>query len=336
MNEEQKLVNPWQNLEVPSDKVNLTSRRVNAESPWDIFWAIDSMRNRLLLMEFSSSIDISGKLPNLRGIDVKVLSETSTESNILLVCLLESENSDIFHQLCLDIISAAEQAETEKGAVQSFLMRTWRWHKMLERGGNYAILSYEEQKGLIAELFALESILFPILGFDLAVKAWQGPLGAIKDFEIGSNSIEVKAKKSPTIPEIRISSAYQLDTTDIENLFLSVVEVIKQSGIGKDTFTIIEFVDRIISMIGDESPASLDMLLQKIIAAGLDLEDDYSDYLWSIGNHTLYLVSDNFPKIIPSSYARGVKNVNYTVVLDECEKFIVTIEDIRNEVKQNE
>lgn len=332
MSEENKAANPWQNLDVPSDKVNLTSRRVSADSPWDIFWAIDSLRSKLLLLEFSSSIDVSGKLPNLRGIDVKMLQQASPESNILLVGLLESENSDIFHQLCLDIISATEQAETEEGAVQSFLMRTWRWHKMLERGGNYGKLSYEELKGLIAELHTLESILFPLLGIDSTVRAWQGPLGAIKDFEIGSNSIEVKAKKSPTIPEIRISSAYQLDTTDIENLFLSVVEVIEQSGAGKDTFTIVEFVSKIISVIGEESPVSLDIFMQKIAIAGLDLEDDYSDYIWSIGNHALYEVSEDFPKIIPSSYERGVKSVNYIIQLDECEKFIATIEDLRNKV----
>ena len=66
------------------------------------------------------------------------------------------------------------------------LSRTWRWHHLL-RGGRGTLLSPEEQKGLLGELFVLERLLLPRMDASSAVTAWRGPLGAPKDFEIAKS-----------------------------------------------------------------------------------------------------------------------------------------------------
>ena len=74
------------------------------------------------------------------------------------------------------------------------LSRTWRWHHLL-RGGRGTLLSPEEQKGLLGELFVLERLLLPRMDASSAVTAWRGPLGAPKDFEAARVAIEAKARR---------------------------------------------------------------------------------------------------------------------------------------------
>ena len=94
--------------------------------------------------------------------------------------LLDSTQRDIFQTLCEDIISAAaRRPKSEAGAVSAALSRTWRWHHLL-RGGRGTLLSPEEQKGLLGELFVLERLLLPRMDASSAVTAWRGPLAAPK------------------------------------------------------------------------------------------------------------------------------------------------------------
>ncbi len=331
-----KLNNPWSGMELPLYEASLTSRRVSEIISWDIFWAIDFAQNKLMIMEFNDSIDISGKLPQLRGLDIELFPQPQRKKTILAIRLLENNNSDIFHQLCLDIISATEKVETEKGAVQSFLMRTWRWHRMLERGGVYPKLSREEQKGLIAELYVLERILFALIGISHSIKAWVGPLGAPKDFAIGNICLEAKAKRSPTIAKVTISSANQLDTSDIRKLYLHVSEVEEQAHPDSEGFTIVDQAKNIQNKIMAEAPLMLDMYIEKLQAVGLDFEDDYSEYFWMLGKHELYEVLDNFPRVVPSMLSEGVVELGYAITLDECERFKVGIHSLRKEINKDD
>jgi len=331
-----KYSNPWDKLEKPLDGNSYTIRRVSEDIEWDIFWAIDYAANKLLIMEFNSSIDITDRLPKLRGLNIEISPSPSQNKHIIVVKLLESGNSDIFSHLCSDIIHAVNQVETEEGAVKTFLMRTWRWHRMLASGGKYQKLSPDEQKGLIAEFYILEQILFPIIGIDASVRTWKGPLDALHDFEIDEVHLEAKARKASPDPKISISSPGQLDSSGVTKLYLHVSEINEQIGSNKDSFTVIEVAEKIKSKIIAHSPVSLDMYLEKLFSAGLDVTDDYSEEQWQFGEHDLYEVTDGFPRITLDMCSDGITELTYRLLVNKCKKFKVNVEDFRKEISADE
>ena len=149
---------------------------VDANLPWDFFWARGLDGRVLLTLSHATGSAPTTTLPRLRDIEVTLSPPDDFK-------LLDSNQRDIFQTLCRDIISAAAQVESEAEAVSAALMRTWRWHHLL-RGGRGTLLSPEEQRGLLGELFVLERLLLPRIDASSAVTAWRGPLGAPKDFEI--------------------------------------------------------------------------------------------------------------------------------------------------------
>ena len=127
---------------------------------------------------------VGTRLPQIRDIEVTLSDTDQHGTRTLGLKLRDSSLQDIFHTLCVDIVSAAARAASEPDAVNTALRRTWRWHHLL-RGGRSGLLSPEEQKGLIGELLVLERFLLPLLPASVAVAAWLGPLGSPKDFEVG-------------------------------------------------------------------------------------------------------------------------------------------------------
>ena len=278
------------------------------------------MRHCLLILQHRSGHRNSRRLPHLRGLRVEALPTEDQSGERLVIRLTDGEQRELFHRFCLDIIDATQSSRSETEAVERFLIRTWRWHRML-RGGSDSRLSPEEQKGLIGELWVLERKMLPAVGAIDAVQAWTGPTGAPKDFQIGKIGIEVKTR-SPQVPKIRISSEEQLDATGTIRLFLQVIEVSKIPG-DPESVTITDVALQVYNSI-----AALDMLAaanfeELLSATGFDWNDDYSDSPHSIGGICLYEVLEGFPRITPSICLPGVEDVRYAIALSRCEDFLV-------------
>ena len=136
----------------------------------------------LLTLHLAAESAPTNRLPRLRDIEVSLWPPDESGTQILAFKLLNSNQQDIFQNLCRDIVSVAARADYEAEAVSVALLRTWRWHHLL-RSGRGTLLSQEEQKGLLGELFVLERLLLPNIDAYSAVRAWRGPLGSPKDFE---------------------------------------------------------------------------------------------------------------------------------------------------------
>ena len=185
---------PWEDLKPPSVANAINAKRVDAESPWGFFWARSIDDRCLFVIQHAAESAPTGRLPRLQGVEVSESTGPDGAGRVLVFKLHESVHRDLFHRLCLDILSCAAGAETEKQMVHIALARTWRWHHLL-RGGGDQRLSPEEQKGLIGELLVIEHHLLRVLSAGDAVAAWSGPLGAPKDFEIGQICVEVKTRR---------------------------------------------------------------------------------------------------------------------------------------------
>ena len=324
-------VDPWKPISPPDKAVNISVRRVNPDLPWGIFWAVDADRNCLLILQHDPANKPKIRLPKLQGLEVEIREPDAGKAVTLVIRLKENEHRELFHRLCLDITSATQKADNEAEAVELFLARTWRWHRLLKDGRD-SRLSEEEQKGLIGELSVLKHVLFPILGVKDSIKAWMGPLDAPKDFEIGRVCIEAKARRGAATPFITISSEYQLDTEGVDTLFLHVSEITPATDDDTKAVTITEVARGVLSQIEAEDPSCVELFEQRLMAIGFDWADDYSDLRWLPGPEHVFEIDEDFPRVAPSMYPTGVNNIRYSVSLPQCEPFRSDVERLRNRI----
>ena len=315
--------NPWSDIEPPGFASSVNARRIDAELPWNFFWARGADGTVFLTLRHAAESAPTTPLPKLRDIQVTHSPRDDAGTRILALKLLDTSQQDIFLALCRDILSVAGRVPSEAEAVSVTLNRTWRWHHLLRGGGR--LLSAEEQKGLMGELLVLEFLLLPNLGASDAVAAWRGPLGSPKDFEIGRVAIEVKARRGGGTPHIAITSESQLDESGVDSLFLYVVELDEAPVDVEDGVTIADVAGRIRDYVLSVDPNAASVFDTRIAAAGLRSEDDYSGHRWLKGSERLYVVNGDFPRICWNELRAGVSRVRYSVSLGDCESFAVPV-----------
>ncbi len=300
----------------------INALRVDATIAWGFFWARDTSSKCLLVLRHDVGAAPEGHLPKLKGIEIAISDGEGHEGRMLVFRLLDSAQRDIFHRLCRDIVASTTNANSEREAVALALARTWRWHHLL-RGGRDGRLSGEEQKGLLGELLVLERYLLPTFEAFDALSTWRGPLGAPKDFEIGSVCIEAKARRGNAAPFVAISSEHQLDDGAAAAVFLHVAELDQAPSDAADTVSLTMAATRLRDSVAAADKRASDMFDTLLEAAGFSWDDDYSDSLWIVGATHIYHVEGAFPRIKAQQIASGISQVRYSLSLVECEPFCV-------------
>jgi hypothetical protein len=313
---------PWKDLAQPLSSASLSAKRVDAEGQFDFFWARSQDKKRLLALRHETAASDGIQLPMLKGIECVLSPEEPEGKRLLILKLQDSSLQDVFYRLCLDIVAAAKAASTESEAVARTVARTWRWHHLL-RGGNDTRLSSEEQKGLMGEIIVIRNLLLSILSPKDAMSSWRGPLGAPKDFEIGSLAMEAKARRGASAPYIAISSEHQLDRYGTDRLFLHVSDISGAVSTSLDAFTITTLALGLEEQLRASDPAAADAFGSLLEAGGFRWEDDYSDSSWVHGTDRMYEVIDGFPCITAQDCTAGVSSVRYSISLVECDPFRV-------------
>ena len=316
---------PWLGIDSPpagSSRIN--ARRVAPDTPWNLYWAVDSDRNVLLILQHGGEVARPRRLPRFRGLRVEAQPADGGTDERIVIRLTDREQRDIFLRFCRDIVEVTTLAKTEEQAVARFLARTWRWHRLLQ-GSRDSRLGDEEQKGLIGELLVLERHLLPVLGALDAVRCWTGPLGTHQDFEVSRVHVEAKARSAAT-PRVTISSEHQLASTGADRLFLHVTEVSIAPEGAAGAVTVTGMANGIRSLMAGQDMAAVDLFESRLDAVGFDWTDDYSDKSWLIGDESLYEVRDGFPRITPATVPNGAGDVRYTISLPECETFRIALD----------
>ncbi len=323
---------PWQQIPLPHELGMVRGQRVNAELQWNFYWAVDSDQRCLLLLRHSRESQSAKKLPRLRGLEVQFRNQVEDDACSLVLKLLDSKQKELFYRLCLDVVSATEQASSEKEAVGLFLARTWRWHRLL-KSGNSGLLTEEEQKGLIGEIRVLQDILFSSVGITSAINAWKGPLSAPKDFEIGNICVECKSHSVSATPYVEISSEHQLDSEGIETLYLHVLEIASAAAESQQAITLTDVVASAVSEVRAKEVSALDAIEQRLLAAGYDFDQDYSDMKWIVGQGHAYEVGEAFPKLTSGRVGEGIHSVRYRVSLASCKPFELSINELKERIE---
>lgn len=321
------LENPWRDLAVPDAAAGLSARRIAdvGGARWGLYWAVDWRRQCLLVLVHSEGLTSQHRWPTLRGLRIE-RQAASRGQEFLVFRLTDAEHRDIFYRFCTDLVGAAGAARSEQEAVDVCIMRTWRWHRLLKRGWD-GRLTAEEQKGVIGELTVLMELLMPAIGVTQGIAAWVGPLGAPRDFQIGTAGIESKAC-APLVSKVRIASEDQLGSDEAHALFLHVSEVAAAVDSSSAALTVTQVVERAREFIDSQDTSALGEFEERLMATGYDDSDDYADQLWLIGDAAIFAVVEGFPRIIPPMVPSGVSDVRYQINLAECEPFRIERADL--------
>jgi len=310
--------NPWKDIPRPSNRGELSTRRVDPDLPWGFFWGRGFHNKLLFVLQHDGPEIEQGKIPNLRGVDIFDEPDGDSGHRVLILRLDSLENRDIFAHLCRDIVEFVSEVENQKQAVDLALKRTWKWHHLL-RGGTGQRLSMEQQKGLLAELFFLKGTAVPAIGLASAIRGWKGPYDSPKDFEFGSTCVEVKSKRATNSGAVKISSVEQLDTTGLDRLFLHVRDIDNVEVGTAGSCNLSGIVEGLISDCKKVAPEVIAELETALLAAGYTYDEDYSQDNWQVGAVYEFVVDERFPRIVPTDVVVGVGSVIYTVDLTHCD-----------------
>lgn len=200
----------------------------------------------------------------------------------------------------------------------------------IEKGRGSQLLTKEEQRGLIGELWFLDHIAIPKIGSAAAIEAWHGPKASPKDFWFDNGCLEVKASLA-NAGKVEISSIQQLETAGIKALFLLHLRMDQHAGKGGEGKTLPQYVKKVRDRLASEAKV-LDLFEDRLwnsqeIGGGRQFrryrdEDErrYKDrYYVREDDRAYYRVGPKFPKFSRAELeSRGLDVASYSIALSYC------------------
>lgn len=316
----------WEELESDQSSLHgLVLRRYSSTFLPDVFIAIKQPEKFRCI---ASSIDSSRKIDlrpfsNLQDIAVELSSDESRPGkNILLIKLLSKQHQDIFSIICEDLIDAISTITSENQLIKVLLNRFDKWKSIFDRVASPG-LSKEEQRGLYGELFFLQKCLKSNMDFLKVIDTWNGPEKGAKDFLSDKWGVEIKTSTGNNPQKIQISSEKQLDSENLESLFLFHINLEEiASGI-----TLNGLVENIIELLKDDY-ISYNRFRNKLLEAGYfdEHRNLYETPRYYVKKGHFYLIEKEFPRIQKAEIRDGVEEVKYSIIIEQCSTFTVSEE----------
>lgn len=280
-----------------------------------------------ICISISDSIEVSiSSFSNLQEIQVDLYpSPTQAGKNALVFKLLNFQHKDIFTVLCEDLITSVSTETNEKKLVKEILNRFEKWKSLFNKIGLQG-LTPEEQRGLFGELYFLRKYLQVNSNFLEVVNTWVGTEKQVRDFQSGTWAVEVKTTHGNNHQKVHISSERQLDTTNLDDLFLYHISLEQMQNSGE---TLNDIVDSVNAILETDALAS-NKLKSKIYEVGyFDLQRSlYDGKGYFIRHDAFYKVENDFPRIQESEIRVGVGDVKYSIILSQCTPFIIAENEV--------
>lgn len=281
----------------------------------------------LYFMSVSKNIIIP-ELRNFRFKGVEVFSVELENTIELNVYLLDNDLKDIFSLFIQNIIEDIFNCVTENEAITTTLNVVSKWKKLFDKI-NFNGLSIEQQKGLIGELLFFNYLLDSDITSESILNAWTGADFEDKDFVFNAVGIEIKLSSSKN-PKLKITSERQLDTENLDDLFLILytVEEVKENG-----FSLNSLIDQIRKRISVHE--ELDFFNERLFLLGYRGDErEYYNKTYSRIKTFSYRVTSYFPKIVKSQLSLGIYNTSYSIEISAVESFFTETETIIKRIKE--
>lgn len=324
-----KIKQIWDEL---ADDKSFTSgllfRRFSSAVKPDVYVALQNPEKYLCVyVAITKTIEVNiSNFSNLQEIQVDLFaSPNEADKNILIFKLLNFEHKDIFAVLCEDLIASIADEANERKIIREVLNRFEKWKSLFNKIGLQG-LKPEEQRGLFGELYFLRKFLQVNYDFLSVVSTWSGTEKQIRDFQSGTWAVEVKTTHGNNHQKVQISSERQLDTKNLEDLFLYHLSLEQQQNSGE---TLNDIVDSVIDILRAETIA-LNKFKSKIYEVGyFDLQRNlYETIGYHIRQDVFYKVEKDFPRIEENDIRIGVGDVKYSIILSQCTPFLISESEV--------
>lgn len=232
-----------------------------------------------------------------------------------------------FVRLGVDLAQRSAVPTTPHTATDEFLLALAQWQVLL-RPRPAKRLTLERLRGLVAELWAGETVVSEGKPRAELVRAWSGPLGGIQDYTFPSGHVwEVKAKRSKATT-VKVSSAEQLDPGD-KTLRLVVLDLDERSGESDIARSLVDLVQSWREALG-ANPAERHLFDLLISGLGVDLSDTYyEETCFTLQRTTVFRVDGDFPSLRAANMPSPVSGVRYQFDVRGLEAWIVDDEGHR-------
>lgn len=294
----------------------------------DVFIALQQPEKFLCIASsINETIDVNiSRFDNLQEIQIELISDPNKkDKRILIFKLTNNRHRDIFSVLCEDLIANIAAETDEKKVVKTLLNRFEKWKSLFTKISSEG-LSPEEQRGLFGELYFLRDFLHHNNNYSEVLNTWGGPANEVRDFQMGGWALEIKTTHGNNHQKIQISSERQLDITHLDKLFLYHLSLEKLQKNGE---TLNEIISSIITIL-EADVIALNRFKSKLFEAGY-FDQHYALYDsvgYLIREKTFYLVESDFPRIQEDEIRSGVGDVNYSIVVSQCENYRQTEESV--------
>ncbi len=291
-----------------------TYKRVSDSHPLDLYVGVDELSRWTLLLICDKQ---PHQLSSSRMIHAKVGQRKDGRWSVSL-SLMKDEYKDMFVLFCGDIIDSSSLIANKDKAAKFVVNRYREWKDMLANSRS-GLLSSEEIKGLLGEMYILDNELMPQYGPEKSAMSWTGPRAAHQDFIIDDTWYEVKTISSGR-DEVKISSVKQLDCE--QNGKLVVVSADKTSRININALNLNLIYAKLLSRIMDDDVKTefSSMLLKYGYYPRPEYED--VDYIFEVKGVRHYIVTDKFPCFRRKSVPASVTKVDYFISLPAIKDFI--------------
>ena len=307
------------------------ARRIPSKGFFNSFLATDFRKKiRLLYIKLDTDQDILiSALPKFRGLDISITVQNIGEfSNTTFLTLTQSiPNTDkIFELVISDLCDKVIQLRNKDDLSDILIKTLFEWNLFFEKYEN-KILSISLQKGLFGELYFLKNYLFKKYSFTESILYWTGSDKTIHDFQIMDKVVEIKTTSGKQHKKFTVSSERQLDSTDIDCLYLSLFSVNLNNNLPKCTLPAI--IEEICAQI-QYDPIAIFQFYLKLLKYGYNeaLADKYN-IGFSVSDIKFFAIKEGFPRLLQTDLPNGVGDLKYSIVVAACIPFEITT-DILN------
>ena len=231
--------------------------------------------------------------------------------------LQDRKFDEVFLRLTDDVHARSADATNEQVALDRVSVVIDEWRRLLKPRPS-RLLSMEELRGLVGELWLLLEIFSKTRTINAAIEGWLGPLGLPQDFWYEEDGFHEAKSIGPATTRIQISSESQLDAADLELLVLLTANTDEQTPGAVNLPTLVTRVGAALV----EAAASHDTLNERLERLGVNLaEAFYHDTWFVVTEVTSYDTGPAFPAIRASSLPFGLSRVRYQIELSAIEDF---------------
>ena len=288
-------------------------QRVDDAHPVDLYVGVDEMSRWTLLLVCDER---PKQLTSSKMIQAK-LGQRNDGRWAVSLSLVRDEYRDMFILFCGDIIESSRAIRNKDRAAKFVVSRYREWKEMLANTRN-GLLTPEEIKGLLGEMYILDSELMSRHGSDKSALSWTGPKAAHQDFILDDTWYEVKTISSGK-DEVKISSVEQLDCQNDGKLIVVFADKTSRTNANAINLNLV-YMKLLSKLMDDDVKAEFcDMLLKYGYYPRPEYED--VEYTFEVKGVRHYMVTESFPCFRRKNIPADITKVDYNISLPAIKEF---------------